>query len=337
MSEQTEIITMQAMQAEREQEEQEALVQNAIDPLAVHDECPFEMFTMPSGAVVWYHDERHAYYRDVKRKSKQPDAEWVGVGRLTGVSTVVGPADFRPENLLRWAARTNGIGVAILAADALTLENAEDIRLNLAWLNSADAIWRELQANNLTFEDVRDQAGERGTNVHKQALHELAQGRPVPAYDEMTPEERGYAAGVSGFWLAHNPGPLQSEQVVVDLELGVAGRFDLRATLGAHCGRPKCPCAALRIGDVFLGDLKSSWFLSNKAHAQVAGYGHCAVRDGFGSAQAEWIIQVAGDGEWNVVQGHATVGDFLTFVEAYRRSGRISKAANADRKAREAA
>ena len=301
---------------------------------------PFVRYEMPSGSVVWYHDERHAYYRDVKRQSKKPDAAWVGVGRLTGVSTVVGPADFRPDALLRWAARTNGIGVAMLASRTLEAEygTAADFRAELSWLNSAESIWRALQEESLTFEDVRDQAAERGTNVHKHALHELALGRPVPAYGEMTGEEQGYASGVSGFWLDHDPKPEYSEQVVADLDLGVAGRLDLIARLGAYCGDPECPCKALLLGDRFLGDCKTSGFISTKFHAQIGGgYEHCARVSGLGETRAQWILQVDADGGYRVLDCHADPSDFACFVDAYRRSGRISKEAAADRKAREAA
>lgn len=303
-------------------------------------ESDFERCEVPSGEVCYYRDRDHAYYESIKPKRKSdPDGEWQGVGRLSGVSTVVGPADFRAENLLRWAARTNGIGVAMLAAETLQSEVvlAAELKDELAWLNSADTIWRALQEQSLTYEDVRDEAAKRGTNVHKHALHELALGHPVPAYEEMTVEEQGYAAGVSGFWLDHDPKPEYSEQVVVDLDLGVAGRLDLIARLGAHCGDPKCPCQDLALGGRFLGDCKTSGsgFISSKSHAQIGGYEHCAKVSGFGATDAQWILQVDGEGGYKVMECHADPDDFRVFVDAYRRSGRISKEAKADRKERE--
>jgi hypothetical protein len=142
---------------------------------------------------------------------------------------------------------------------------------------------------------------------------------------------------VSGFWLDHDPEPLQAEQVVVDLDLGVAGRFDLRAKLGAWCGRPGCPCAKLLIGWPFLLDAKTSGFISNKAHVQLAGYEHCAVRSGIGGwFRSRWILQVDAEGGYKIVECRANPEDFVAFVDAYRRSGRISKEAKADRKEREA-
>jgi len=295
----------------------------------------FEEHVVPSGARCFYKDSTHSYYKDIRPKRKSdPDGEWQGVGRLSGVSTVVGPADFRPDALLRWAARTNGIGIAQLVNEEL--EGTGPV--SFEWLRSHESIWATLQEEGLTFEDVRDQAAGRGTSVHKFALHELALGHPVPAYAEMTEEEQGYAAGVSGFWLDHNPEPLQAEQVVVDLDLGVAGRFDLRAKLGVRCGRPGCPCAKLPVGEPFLLDAKTSGFISNKAHVQLAGYEHCAVRSGIGgwSEQGRWILQVDAEGGYRVIECRANPGDFAVFVDAYRRSGRISKEAKADRKERDA-
>ena len=79
----------------------------------------FEEHRMPSGVRCFYKDDTHAYFKDIRPKRKSDlEGEWQGMGRLTGVSTVVGPADFNPTALMRWSARTNGIGVAMLAAEA---------------------------------------------------------------------------------------------------------------------------------------------------------------------------------------------------------------------------
>lgn len=278
----------------------------------------FQEHEMPSGATCYYRDSDHSYWTDIKPKTKQPDSEWSGVGRLTGVSTVSAPVDFRPDNLMRWSAKTNGKGIAMLAADALELDDAESIRDQLSWLSDADSIWRTLEAHSLTYEDLRDEAGERGTNVHVHALHELASGKPVPAYEEMTDEERGRARGVTEFWLEHDVQPLQAEQVVLDLELGVAGRLDLRCILD---------------GEPAIVDLKTG-FLALKHHTQLAGYEHCARVSALGETAAQYFLQVDEDGGYDLVPCRATVEDFIAAVDVYRRSGRIAKEAAADRRAR---
>lgn len=235
--------------------------------------------------------------------------------RLTGMTTGIKPVDFDPGRLLEWAARTNGIGVAMLASEGLALDDADAMRDALAWLNSADAIWAALEEADLTFDQVRDKAAVRGTNVHELALQALAEGRPVPDFDKMTPEERGYARGVMAFWLDHQPQVLQAEQVVCDSELGVAGRMDLRCTLGSEW----------RLGPGVV-DAKTG-YTGPKDHVQIAGYAHCADICGFGGSDWQAILKLKEDGTYELIPGVASQDDFLAALDLYRRRGRIEREA----------
>lgn len=263
---------------------------------------------MPSGAVVFYRDSDHSYWSEAKQKA----GRWSGSGRLTGVSTVVAPLDFRPDNLMKWAAHLNGRGVAVLAAEGLSLEDADDMRAALGWLASADGVWQALADARLLFSDYRDDAGKRGTNVHEHSLHALASGQPVPKRDLLTEEEWGYARGVMAFWHVHEPEPLQYEQVVVSPTHGVAGRFDLRCRIG---------------GQTWLIDAKTSGYISNKHHAQIAGYDLLAVEAGFGQADRLAVLQVDADGGYELVPVAADHDDFLAALNVYRRAAAIGKRA----------
>jgi hypothetical protein len=309
-------------------------------------ELDFERHTMPNGSECWYRDSDHSYWLGVEPKRKRdPEGDWKGVGRLTGVSTAASPFDFQPDALMRWAAKTNGIGIAELVNCALNMCDEDptlNLRDELTWLLDAETIWKALERDSLTFNDIRDQAAERGTNVHKHSLYELALGKPVSAHDEMTEDEQGYARGVEAFWLEHMPETFQAEKVVLDAELGIAGRFDWRGRLQARCGRPTCPCRAIQIvgednPSMLLLDAKTSGFIPLKHHVQIAGYGHCCEVCGIGSCDAAWILQVDGDGGWELVPGQATAEDFMGAVDVYRRAARIDSAAKADRKIRAAA
>lgn len=297
----------------------------------------FSEHQVPSGAVCFYRDADHSYWRGIEPKKKgDPEGDWKGVGRLTGVSTAASPFDFRPDNLMRWAAKTNGIGIAELWNRAMEIDDPRPA--DFEWLTDADSIWKMLERESLTFNDVRDQAAERGTNVHKYSLYELATGKLVSAHDAMTDEEQGYARGVEAFWLEHMPETFQAEKVVMDLELGVAGRLDWRGRLRARCGRPGCPCQAIRIvgedhPSMLLLDAKTGKFTPNKHHVQVGGgYEHCARVSGIGESDAQWLLQVDREGDWEIVLCRATPGDFVAAVDVYRRSARIAKAATADRR-----
>ena len=172
-------------------------------------EADFEQHVVPSGAVCYYRDADHTYWRGIEPKKKRdPEGEWKGCGRLTGVSTASSPFDFNPDNLMRWAARTNGIGVAQLVN--MILEAGEGVE-SFEWLRTAESIWTTLTEQGLTYADVRDARAEEGTNVHKHALYALATGKPVPDYHELTDAEQGYGSGVAAFWLEHFPEPLDAE------------------------------------------------------------------------------------------------------------------------------
>ena len=293
---------------------------------------PFEKHVMPSGAAVYYRDSDHSYWSGIKGEP----GKWAGQGRLTGVSTVVGPFDFRPDALLRWAAKSNGAGVAMLAADAMSCETVEEMRAELRWLESPESIWRALVEAQATFEDIREQAAGRGTNVHKDALHAMALGRAVPEFSEMTEEEKGYARGVVAFFHDHEPQTLQAEQVIADLKLSVAGRFDWRGVFGARCDDAICPCHLLLPGAIAMLDAKTSGYISNKAHVQLGGYEHGACVSGIGESDLQFILQLSEDGRYKLILSTGTAEDFAAGLDVYRRSGRIGREANQARKLREA-
>lgn len=294
----------------------------------------FERCEVPSGAVCYYRDSDHSYWRTIEpRRKRDPEGEWKGGGRLTGVSTVSSPFDFNPDNLMRWAARTNGIGIAQLVNAAIEEDDPDPPQID--WLRSHETIWTVLTEQGLTYADVRDARAEEGTNVHKHALYALATGKPVPDYHELTEAEQGYGAGVADFWLEHFPDPLSAETVVMDLELGVAGRLDLRTRLRARCGRSECACHTLPKNGIAMLDAKTSGFIPNKHHVQIAGYEKCARVSGLGESDAQWILQVDAEGGWELIPVRATARHFDLAVEVYRGSADISKAAKADRKERE--
>lgn len=276
---------------------------------------PFEVTNLPAGFPVYYRDSDHSYWRDIKTSAK---GEVTGTGRLTGVSTVVAPFDMRPDALLNWAARMTCEGVAALAGQELDWDTVEEMRAGLQWLASGESIGTRLEDARLRHSDARDSAATRGTNVHKHALAAMAEGRSVPHLDRMTDEERGYARGVMGFFLDHDVKPLQSEQLVCDPDLGVAGRFDLRCALD---------------GELALIDAKTSGFIPTKHHAQLGGYEHCARACGIGETKRQWILQVTPDGEFDLIPSHGTAESFRAAVTVYRDAARIQREANASRKA----
>lgn len=284
-----------------------------------------ELHTLPNGSQVVYRDRDHSYWQ-----SASVGAGGVSKcsGRLTGVSTVVAPFDWRPDNLMKWSARLNGEGVATLAAEGLSLEEGDDMRAALAFLTSGDSIWQALADAKLLYLQVRDEAADRGTAVHKHALHRLATGARMVDLDALTPEEQGYARGVMGFWHECEPVAKYAEQVVYHPDLGVAGRLDLICDLTWN---------GVRYRDAVV-DAKTSGFIPNKHHVQISGYEDCAIESGLLDAPAEagFILQVTAAGGYELIPVTSTREDFHVAVDLYRRAARIGREAGAARRAQEA-
>lgn len=279
-----------------------------------------ELHTLPNGNQVVYRDRDHSYWLSVA-----PDGNGGSKcsGRLTGVTSVVSPFDWRPDNLMRWAANRNCDGVAALAAEGLSAGDLEDMRACLRWLTSGESITTALEDARLHWTQTRDDRSASGTNAHQYALHALAQGYPVPDFSKFSPEEQGFARGMMAFWHECEPEPHYAEQIVADLDLGVAGRFDLICDLTYRGVRHRA-----------LVDAKTTekGFLPTKHHAQLAGYEHCAQRVGIEPTEIQLILQVFPDGSYVLTPACATADDFLAAVDLYRREARIKRDVNAHRR-----
>lgn len=264
----------------------------------------WEVHTLPSGAIVYYRDSDHSYWGEVRKNGDV----WGGVqaARLTGVTTAIKPFDHNPEMLIGWAARKTREGVAALAVEYMESDFMPE------WLLDADSIETHLAASNLRHNDVRDDAAARGTNVHKHALHALATGRPVPAFDDLSVEEVGYAKGVAGWWLDEQPDVIASEFLVADLDLRVAGRPDLLCRLSD--------------GRLAVVDAKTSGFIPSKFAVQLSAYAHLALVSGYEAPEVGVILQVAEDGAHTAIPVDLDHEDFLAALDVYRRAGRITGA-----------
>jgi hypothetical protein len=267
----------------------------------------FTTHTFPNGERIVFRSRDHAYFRDVNLSG----AKVTGTGRLTGCSTVGGPLDFRPDNLIRWAARTDHAGIAALAAEGLGCDDAWEIREALGFLRDAESIGQALEDAGLGHANVKDQAAQRGTGAHVLALEALANGRPVPDFAGIPEAERGYAQAVAGWWLETDPLVVHSELVVADLALGVAGRLDLVYLDGD--------------GHTVLADLKTSKWIGAKMAAQAALYAHCYGVCGFGRIDRIELVQAREDGTFRVIdlEPGVVLPHALTAVECYRASASV--------------
>lgn len=267
-------------------------------------DLPGEVIQLPNGSRVYYDDSNHSYWR------VKPDGS--RGARLTGVSTVCAPLDFRPDSLMRWV-------------EKLTLEGVSRGFNGETVPDDPHILRQRLESKELRWEQIRDQAAQRGTDVHVLMLHALATGDDIPDLDELPAEQRGYGQAVMKWWLDRKPQVLEAEQVVLSETHGFAGRYDLRCVLSG----------GFESGQTALVDLKTSGFVANKAHAQVAGYDLGAIESGISRVPSDLllILQVGEDGTYNEVRSCATHEDFLAALTVYRTAGRIGREAAAQRRA----
>lgn len=253
----------------------------------------FEVHELPSGETVYYRDSNHSYY---DRIEERPGGKWVGPrdARLPSPSTIGKMLDTNTEPLLRWAARKTCEGVVQL--DHIPPDG--------------DDLWGVLCGRKLTYKDLRDQRATEGTNVHTKVLEALAGGQRIPSLADVEAEERGMAQGVLGWWAANVPEPIASEQVVYSEAHSYAGRFDLLCTID---------------GKTVMVDLKTSKFIGNGAHTQLAGYIYAAEESGFGPIASARILQVLADGTYREHECAASVDQFLAALAAHRAAKEIGK------------
>lgn len=280
--------------------------------------------TLPSGAVLWFYDEDHSYWRHNPETGKRGR-------RLTGVTTVVKPLDYSPDALMRWAAKTQLKGVAKLYVEAADAEFHQ-------WLVDPDAIWCQLEERNLTYDQLREEKADEGTNVHVDAFERLALGKPGLDFSGFNEREKGLAQAVGAFWFDHDPSAAQVEQVVYSERLSVAGRLDFRGRIRKRCGNHICACQGIDLRRTGVIDLKTGGFISAAAHAQVGGgYPLLAEESEFGESAWAAILQVFGGGTYDFFLAEGTPEAFEAAVTTYRAAGQIAGAAGKARKARLAA
>lgn len=260
---------------------------------------------MPNGSEVFFRASDHAYWREANLETGKCS------GRLPGVSTLVKPLDWRPDNLMTWASKRTLDGL-------VELVHGHD-----GWPDFADgdACYEALNDASLTWRHLRDKAGDRGSAAHD-VLEALAEGRPYQQIlDRAQAHEKGYCDAVIAWWDHRAPRPINSEQVIFSAEHGYAGRFDLRCEVN---------------GRIWLVDLKTSKYIGTAYHAQLAGYDLAATECGIGPSDELYVLKVNDEGEFEEVRGCARPDDFLAAMDIYRRAGQIEGAARRDKKTRQA-
>lgn len=274
----------------------------------------FELHRTPDGDEVYFDPEPHRYYGEVKENKKSKGGySFVRDSQMVGCSTPAKCLDTNVDPLLWWAAKLDQIGVATLAEQAL------DSGDSLEWLRSQPSIASALRQAGMTWHDVRDQAAQRGTNVHERIFLALASGDRPPSLAALSGAERAYGQAAIRWWRDRKPEPLYAEQVTICRALGVAGRFDLLCRID---------------GKSVLVDAKTreKFKVRRSDHVQLAGYEMCNVSCEIGASDYQLALILCPDGTYLEHENLAEESDFITALDAYRRGGDLEKRMREDEK-----
>lgn len=267
----------------------------------------FELHKAPDDTAVYFDPSTHRYFGEVKENAKANGGySFVQASSLTAVSTPAKQLDGDPEPLMGWAAKLDQVGVAELAAAAMDADEPLD------WLCTQRGIAEALWQGELTWRHVRDRMATRGLNVHELIFEALATGKRPPSLERLSPAERGYGQAAMKWWRARQPKPLFVEQVTVNLELRIAGRFDLVCEIDGE--RVLVDAKTREKGQARMGD-----------HVQLAGYEACNEVCGIGASDRQAILLLKPDGAFVEKRGLAEPDEFLAALGAFRAGQALGK------------
>lgn len=193
------------------------------------------------------------------------------------------------------------------------------VRLHLAGeeIPSDSFLLRQaLERHGLRWEQIRDAAAEKGTNIHRRMVEALARGEEIPDLDELPEEQQGYGRAMFRWWRARNPEPTHAEQVILSLEHGFAGRFDVRCKIDA----PMEFCHGTGIVDA-----KTGKGVYRSSHIQLRLYEMAAEECGIGPSDWLMLLQLCEDGTYIEHPCAATREDALLAIQSYEAAKGLDK------------
>jgi PD-(D/E)XK nuclease superfamily protein len=168
---------------------------------------------------------------------------------------------------------------------------------------------KRVRALGLGASAARDEGADRGKAIHT-AMHALAvEGRPANPADHPA-EWRPWFQGAVRAWLALDPEPTASEEIVCHPEHGYAGRPDLLAIVA---------------GKLTMIDYKTGkGRVYDSAHYQTRLYAMALQRSLDIAAEQIIIVGIDDDGGFQLITCEATEADALSLLHTYRSRRRIN-------------
>ncbi len=176
------------------------------------------------------------------------------------------------------------------------------------------AVVELLKARKLTVNHAFRSAGTRGRSIHE-ALSRYASGeRRLNLWDFLR-EDRGYVFALASGLLELRPARMLGSEIVVGSAVhGYAGTYDLLIE-DADGRRVRIDCKT------------SKRVYPEQHHVQLAAYEAAAVECGEPPSDAQLVLRLAADGEYELSESFATLDDFLAIKVAWEAVRNVKAAA----------
>lgn len=271
----------------------------------------------PSGIEIAYRSDPRTY--------------WVNGKEAVSVTTVLDVLN--KGGLTIWGMRVGIQGVLTLFERGhLTTEvdwetEKECVAVSAGHPASTELVEGLMKIEGLRTNDVKESASDRGQNVHN-ALEDWAKTGKLPRAHEFPPEEQGYVEGIVKFLEDADPTPVRTEVMVGSVVYGFAGRYDLEIELTETRKvrlTPKQKWQEVPPG-YYLIDCKSAKDVYPDTNfRQLGGYEGARLECGYPPTDAQYVLNVNGEGSYQFRKSTAKYGDFLDVLAVFRGNKNLAK------------
>jgi hypothetical protein len=296
---------------------------------------------MPNGLVVRYEPKGHTYEAALASGVESQENEWTELVSVTKVLDVLDKPlgwwgmEIGVEGLLTlfnsgavFPVQIPGRDRPVIACPALDGSGQNVVA-------GTDEIVKWLDQFNLTTNDVKRRAGDRGQSAHD-AFEVWCHEGLMPDPSMYPEDERGYIQGLVRF-LEEVPFEAEASEVVVaSIEYGFAGRYDVRGRITEEARvvqRIVDKSRNLKYGTInpgsCLADLKTTKRVYTSHGKQLEAYEIAGTEVGHDPTDERYVIHITGDGLYEIVPSHATAEDFLSTFREWESSRRMAAAKSA--------
>jgi len=176
--------------------------------------------------------------------------------------------------------------------------------IDVPW-DDPNAVIGLLKQHRATVNQVRDDAGERGSSVHM-AAELYAETGQLPNADAYPEEQRGYVRSLIAFLREYRPEIEDVEIAVASVEHGYAGTYDARAVID---------------GRTCLLDYKTSSYVYDAYLYQLRAYEDASIECGYAPTDFRAVVHLTPDGQFTkkqFVESKVTTDQWLAALHWYK-------------------